>query len=118
VVVERDPAFRARIATILQKLSWTLLPATEVLEGLKSTPPPDALIASAASFSTEAKSELFRQRMHRPSLAVALVGEPTSLVDTMVAIGVGARVRLSRALDDAELEKALALALAEPEARK
>jgi len=83
-----------------------VLHVPKVLEGLKATPPPDAVIASAADFSTEAKAELFRQRMRRPSLVVALIGEPASLVDTMAAIGVGARVRQSRSLDAAQLDKA------------
>ncbi|MGC4114570.1 MAG: response regulator [Myxococcales bacterium] len=114
VLAERDPALRARLVAGLEKLGWAVLPATEVLEGLKATPPPEAVIASAEHFSTEAKSELFRQRMRRPSLAVALIGEPTSLVDTMAAIGVGARLRISRQVDDAGLEKALAELVAGP----
>lgn len=117
LLVERDPAFRARVAAGLDKLGWTLAPATEIVEGLKASPPPDAVIASAANFSTDAKAELFRQRMRRPTMAVGLIGEPTSLVDTMAAIGVGARVRLSRSLDEAGLLKALGELVADPQAQ-
>ena len=98
VLVEHDAAFRSRIAQELQRLGCQEVVHDDLLGGLRSLPPPDAVIAPAALFGPEARQEL-------------AIGEPTSLSDTIAAIGIGALASISRTLDGAALAAALAAAL-------
>lgn len=105
-VVERDVALRARIARELQGLGHTVTTSGDLLEALKATP--DGLVAAVSLFTHDCRAELHRLRLRRPDLRVLAVGEPGSLTDNVGAIGLGARARLSRAMDDASLKAALA----------
>jgi DNA-binding response OmpR family regulator len=98
LVSERDPIFRASLGVALTALGCELHPAS-LLEGLRATPGPDAVVAEAAQIDTAVRRELFLLRARQPSVRVGVVGEASSLEDTMAAIGVAAHQRISRKLD-------------------
>ncbi|MBI5549175.1 MAG: response regulator [Deltaproteobacteria bacterium] len=108
LLIDHDQAFRGRLSREIERLGCCEeLTYPDVMAGLCAVPPPDVIVAPAPLFSPEARRELFRLRLRRPDVRVAVIGEASSLPDTMVAIGLGANSRISRMLDDAALATAI-----------
>ena len=99
LVSERDPLFRESLRVALTSLGCALYAPASLLEGLRATPAPDAVVAEVPQIDTPVRRELFLLRARRPTLRIAVVGEANSLEDTLTAIGVAAHQRISRRLD-------------------